>query len=244
MRQFGLNDLELIETLFEQLPASPFFIKDRDLRYVAANQAMADLCGVARARDIYGKRVGDFFPADLAQSYEMLDRQVISSGRAITDVLHRSVKAGSEHAWLLFARVPVRDSEGNSLGVAATSRRLPSGLVSEAGYDGLRRATDRLRAEFDRPLRLEQLAQLAGTSASQLERNFRKIFMTSPRAFLHRIRIQEARRLLEETDARISAVAQECGFADQSAFTRSFVTSVGATPTQYRRRYRLKAGSY
>lgn len=241
MRQLGFIGVELIETLFEQLPGSPFFIKDRELHYVAANQAMADLCGVAHPRDIYGKRVGDFFPAELARPYEALDREVISTGRPITDVLHRTVDAGSEGAWLLFARLPVRGADGNLAGVAATSRRLPPGVASENCLQKLRLVTDRLRMEFDQPLRLPQLARLAGMSPSQLERNFRKIFVMSPRKFLHRIRIQEARRLLEDSDVKISSVAQDCGFADQSAFARSFSAAVGLTPTQYRRQFKGKA---
>ena len=235
LRRFGINDLELIEALFGQLSGSPFFIKDRSLRYVAANPAMAALCGVTRPSDLYGRHVGEFFPAELAPSYEALDREVISAGRSITDVLHRSVEAGAGHAWLLFARVPVRDADGGCIGVAGTSRRLRPGLVGEASYERLHQVTQQLRSAFDQPLRLAELAQEAGTSPSQLERDFRRIFAVSPRGFLHRIRMQEARRLLEDSDATISAIAQECGYADQSAFTRRFAAEMGVTPTQYRR---------
>jgi AraC-like DNA-binding protein len=235
MRQFGINDLELIESLFDQLPGSPFFVKDEVLRYVAANQAMADLCGVPSGIALHGKRVGNFFPAELAESYEALDREVIASGHAITDVLHRSMEAGAEPAWLLFARIPVRAADGRCIGVAATSRRLRSGLVSEASYERLRLITARLRGDFDQPLRLDQLAEEAGTSPSQLERDFRRIFAMNPRDFLHRIRMQNARRLLEETSASVSAIAQDCGYADQSAFTRRFARSFGMAPRDYRR---------
>ena len=242
MRKIGINDLELMEALFEQLPGSPFFIKDRHLRYVAANPAMAELCGVQRPRDLYGKRVGDFFPAPLARSYEELDREVISTGRPFTDVLQRSLEAGRANAWLLFSRVPVRAADGRCIGVGAASRRLRPGLVGEASYERLQQATLRLRTQFDRPLRLNQLAAAVGTSPSQLERDFRRIFAMSPRDFLHRVRMQQARRLLDETDAGISAVAQECGYADQSAFTRRFATDVGVTPSRYRQLKRREGG--
>lgn len=229
-----------MEALFGQLPSSPFFIKDRDLLYVAANPAMAELCGVKRPQDLYGRRVADFFPTALARSYEALDHEVISTGRSIVDVLHRSVEAGAGPAWLLFARVPVRAADCGCIGVAGTSRRLRPGLVSEASYERLYRVTERLRAAFDQPLRLAELARDTGTSPSQLERDFRRIFAMSPRDFLHRIRMQEARRLLEDSDAAISAIAQECGYADQSAFTRRFAAEVGVTPTRYRREARTE----
>jgi len=241
MRKIGNNDLELLEALFEQLPGSPFFIKDRDLRYVAANPAMAELCGVRRPRDLYGKCVGDFFPEALAQSYEELDREVIASGRPVTDVLQRSVEGGRADAWLLFSRMPVRDADGSCVGVAGTSRRLRPGLVGEGSFARLQQVTRRLRSEFDRPLRLGELARQAGSSPSQLERDFRRIFAMSPRDFLQRLRMQHARRLLEETGVSVSAIAQECGYADQSAFTRRFAADIGATPTKYRQLKRKAA---
>ena len=238
MRPFGHNDLELVEALFAQLPTSPFFIKDIDLRYIAANQAMAELCGVKRARDLIGRRVADFFPVDLAQSYEMMDAEVISVGRPIIDVLHRSVEARGDDAWLLFARAPVRDRDGHCVGVAATARRLRPGLISHASYERLRAVTERLRRQFDQPLGLRELAAAVGTSPSQLERDFLKVFARGPRDFLHSVRMREARRRLEDGDARIADIAQECGYADQSAFTRRFAAEVGQTPTQYRRKMR------
>jgi AraC-like DNA-binding protein len=239
MRRFGYNDLELVEGLFGQLSESPFFIKDLDLRYVAANRAMAALCGAAHTRDLYGKRATDFFPAPLAVQYEGLDHQVISTGRRMTNVLDRSVGIGGAAAWLLFARIPVRAADGSCLGVAATSRRLRQGLISEATYQRLQRVSDRLRTRFDQPLRLAQLATEAGTSASQLERDFRKLFSITPRDFLHELRLEEARRRLEESDESVSSIAHACGYADHSAFTRRFVQAVGTTPSKYRRQSNL-----
>jgi AraC-like DNA-binding protein len=40
---------------------------------------------------------------------------------------------------------------------------------------------------------------------------------------------------LRDTDAPIAAVAMECGYSDQSAFTRKFHQTVGVSPSEYRR---------
>lgn len=237
MRRLGITDLDLLESLFEQLPGSPFFVKDRGLRYVAANTAMAKLCGVSCPRELYGRRVDEFFPADLAKRYEELDADVLSSGRAMTNMLESSMSSEGETAWLLYARVPVRAADGSTVGVTATSRRLKLGWVSEESYRRLSVVTERLRREFRKPLRLAMLAAEVGASASQLERDFRKLFSTTPQAFLQQIRMQEAMSLLQDQSASIAGIAHECGFADQSAFARRFKIIAGVTPSRYRRRF-------
>lgn len=234
MRLLGLADLELLEQLFEQLPHCPFFVKDRELRYVAANSAMARLCGLRRPSELYGKKAQSFFPDGLARRYEALDRQLLANGRAITNKLELS-GAGVESAWLLYSRVPVKDWGGEIVGVAGSSRRLGRPDGADPTYRRLAKIAERLREQSDRTLRLDELADMAGISKSQLERDFLRLFALTPRAFLQHARLERALRLLE-TEMSIAAIAYECGYADHSAFTRRFRESIGTSPLQYRRR--------
>lgn len=234
MRQLGTTDLELLETLFEHLADCPFFVKDQELKYVAANGAMARLCGVPSVAKLYGLSVADFFPAALAARYEALDAQVLASGRAIANVLEQSTAPGGEPTWLLYSRAPVRALDGTTVGVAASSRRLKRADLGEAACRRLEVLTERLAREFDKPLRLADLAAQVDCAASQLERDFRRLFSMTPQAFLHQARLKEAMRRLEDKSRTIASIAHECGYADQSAFTRRFLQVTGLTPTQYR----------
>lgn len=237
MRRLGINDLDLLEAVFEQLPNSPFFVKDKELRYCAANTAMAQLCGVKRPQNLYGRRASDFFPASLAQRYEMLDEQVLWGGSPMTNMLDRTMVARGEPAWLLFSRLPVRDGDGSIVGVVATSRRLKPQSGAQQIYDRIAAITERMRREFDEPLRLDELAQEAGVSKSQLERDFLRLFSMSPRAFLQQVRLERALQMLEATDHSIAQIAYECGYADHSAFTRRFQKIFGVHPRGYRAQY-------
>lgn len=232
-RMLGNLDLALIEAIFEQQPDCPFFVKDARLRYVAVNSAMLHLCGVKDRAAMIGKTASEFFPALAKERYELLDRQVLTKGAAITEQLELVRNTRSIATWILFARIPVRDRAQQVVGIVGTSRILSSDRRSTMQYSRLTRVLDLVRLHFAKPLDLKRLAAMAGVSASQLERDFFKVFRTTLRAYHRRMRLEAALKLLQ-TRKGISEVAHEIGYADHSAFTRQFRQSYGITPGAYR----------
>ena len=68
-------------------------------------------------------------------------------------------------------------------------------------------------------------------------RRFSKATGMSPLEYVHRLRIEETKQMLETGDAPVEAVAAEVGYQDTSFFGRLFRRRVGLTPAQYRRRF-------
>lgn len=91
---------------------------------------------------------------------------------------------------------------------------------------------------LDRPLRLEDLAAEAGLSVSQFSLLFRRRFGTSPMRYLDGLRMQAARRLLEQSALSVQAVAERVGFEDPLYFSRRFKRHLGSSPSAYRVRAR------
>ena len=60
--------------------------------------------------------------------------------------------------------------------------------------------------------------------------------LKAPSQYLSRMRIQRALSLLQETILPVSEVAKECGFTDESYFSRVIRRSVGDTPKRFRER--------
>lgn len=229
-------DLGLVTGLFTRQEASPFFIKDATLRYVAVNPAMARLCGARSVNAMIGKRASAFFPAAEAARYEVLDTAVLTGGTPITDKLEFAIGHGAQ-AWLLFSRLPVRDAEGQIIGVAASARWLADVARTRPSYARAAAAVEELEARFESPLDIVGLAGKCGVSVSQLERDFRSLFGMAPQRYLHKLRIERALILLAG-NASVASIAQACGYADQSAFTRRFRTDKGQTPSEWRQRHR------
>ena len=81
------------------------------------------------------------------------------------------------------------------------------------------------------------MMDIAGLPERSFVRRFSKATGMSPLEYVHRLRIEEAKQILEASDAPVEAVAEEVGYQDTSFFGRLFRKRVGMTPAQYRRRF-------
>jgi len=93
----------------------------------------------------------------------------------------------------------------------------------------------RLHDEFRDNLRMRDLANDAGVHPVHLARVFRSVEKQTPGDYLQRLRIRAACDLLGRWDCSLATIAADCGFADQSHFTRVFRKLAGTTPAQFRR---------
>jgi AraC-like DNA-binding protein len=86
---------------------------------------------------------------------------------------------------------------------------------------------------------VEQLAHQIGISPSHLRRHFHKLLGCSPREYLNRLRLDEARQLLENSDLPVTEIAERIGFLSAPHFNRLFKQTFGLPPAQYRHLSRL-----
>jgi transcriptional regulator GlxA family with amidase domain len=86
-------------------------------------------------------------------------------------------------------------------------------------------------------LGVDALAARAGMSPRNFARVYAKRMGTTPAKAVERLRVDAARRALEETDASIESIADRCGFGDEERMRRSFLRSLGVPPRHYRARF-------
>jgi AraC family transcriptional regulator len=101
-----------------------------------------------------------------------------------------------------------------------------------------RRVTDRLLDEIKGDPRVAELAALSGLSVSHFMRAFKRTTGVPPHRWLLVQRAKRAKELLLGTHMTISAIAVECGFADQSHLTRIFSKIYGVGPAAWRKQWR------
>jgi transcriptional regulator GlxA family with amidase domain len=89
----------------------------------------------------------------------------------------------------------------------------------------------------DKPLPVERLARGVGMSARTLSRWCREHLAESPAEMVRRMRIDEARRLLEETSLPLKDITARTGLGDASTMWRAFTRRLGVTPAAYRQRF-------
>jgi AraC family transcriptional regulator len=101
-----------------------------------------------------------------------------------------------------------------------------------------RRVTSRLLDNLKDDPSLSELASLCGLSRSHFIRAFKQTTGLPPHRWLMMQRVSRARALLVGSEMPISLIALECGFADQSHFTRVFSRVFGRAPGALRRHLR------
>jgi AraC-like DNA-binding protein len=103
------------------------------------------------------------------------------------------------------------------------------------------RAIERLRQDFDKPLRVEQLARELGMSVSGFHYHFKAVTAISPLQFQKQLRLQEARRLMMSQDLDATSVAYRVGYNDASHFNREYKSVFGVPPMRDVQRLREAA---
>jgi AraC family transcriptional regulator, arabinose operon regulatory protein len=98
----------------------------------------------------------------------------------------------------------------------------------------VQKALEKMRLYFHQPIRVVELAQLAGMSESHFSRQFKAAIGTSPIDWLRRERINQAKRRLIESDDPDKEIARQVGYADQFFFSKDFKRMTKLTPTQFR----------
>lgn len=81
------------------------------------------------------------------------------------------------------------------------------------------------------------MVRLAGMAERTFKRRFQEATGMSPLAYVHTLRVEEAKHMLETGDAPIETIAGEVGYEDASFFSRLFRNRVNLTPAQYRKRF-------
>jgi AraC-like DNA-binding protein len=118
-------------------------------------------------------------------------------------------------------------------------------ILKQIALDGsstnqIRNVITQITNNYEKSLRVEELADAANMSVSSLHRHFKEVTAMSPIQFQKQLRLQEARRLLllESTDA--ADVAFRVGYESPSQFSREYSRMFGYPPREDIKRLRAK----
>lgn len=128
-------------------------------------------------------------------------------------------------------------SIGSLLGVLVRHRQ-DAASASEPLPARFRSAFERMRLYSHLPLRIGELARMAGVGESTFTRVFRECMGRSPMEWLRLQRLALAQRRLVESDDAMKDVARQSGWGDPFHFSKDFKRLTGMTPSAYRRQER------
>jgi AraC-like DNA-binding protein len=226
-----------LSALFATLPMIAFLAKDKESRFVCANSRTLKIFNLEHEWQMLGKMDRDFFPRELAASFVDEDRRVMRTGKTRTYYSQMVPDISGPLNWYVVSVSPLRDVRGHICGIALVLYDMHEvGGVAQP-FQQLEPALRHLHTRFREAIETKQLAALTHLSERQFTRLFHKLLGEPPMRYLIRQRIRAACQDLIATNHTAGAIALECGFYDQSAFTRAFRAQTGLTPAAYRQHH-------
>lgn len=114
------NEQKFLQILMDNIPDSIYF-KDKDFRYTKINQAQADDLKLESVEVAKGKHIGEFIDEEEAQYTQKSDEKVILRGESIINK-EEEYKEGAGFRYFNTTKVPVRDDNGEIVGLVGVSR--------------------------------------------------------------------------------------------------------------------------
>ncbi|MGQ5633883.1 MULTISPECIES: GlxA family transcriptional regulator [unclassified Streptomyces] len=145
----------------------------------------------------------------------------------VEEDLDRDVALAVARHLVVFLRRPGNQAQFSAQLAAQTARREPLREVQ-------RWITEHLAGD----LTVDALAARARLSPRHFARAFREETGMTPGRYVDRVRLEHARRLLEDGPAGIEEIARASGYGTPEAMRRAFVKAFGTSPAEYRRRFR------
>ncbi|MER6537791.1 GlxA family transcriptional regulator [Streptomyces sp900105755] len=155
----------------------------------------------------------------------------------VEEDLGRDVALTVARHLVVFLRRPGNQAQFSAQLAAQTAQRAPLREVQLGAPPTPFRQWGRITEHPDDDLSVEALAARAALSPRHFARAFQAETGTTPGRYVDRVRLEHARRLLEDTGDGVEEVSRASGYGTPEAMRRAFLRTLGATPAEYRRRF-------
>ena len=226
-----------VSQLFDYLPDTLYFAKDRELRLMAGNRAFVERCGFSSEEEMIGHRDEEIFSKEMAEKYQEDDRKVIASAQPLVEIVELFPDRLGEPEWFITDKIPLHYQSGEVAGVCGMVRSFEGVRNALQPYLDLRPVTEFLKENYMHKVSRPDLANRVGMSVRKLQRRFQATFQTTPQRYVGKLRVLEACELLAGSNLPVTEIALKVGFYDHSAFSKKFSELMGVSPRDYRKRF-------
>jgi PAS domain S-box-containing protein len=140
------EERNLLRSLIDNLP-DYIYVKDTQYRYAIDNIAHRKFLGVRTEQEVIGKRITDFFPPALVEQFARDDQRIIENGEVLLNREEPLLDAQGRKRWHSTTKVPLRNNEGQIVGLVGisrdiTERKEAEEKLQEANAELARRKTE------------------------------------------------------------------------------------------------------
>ena len=182
----AMEDRDLFRTLINYLPDSIYF-KNRESRFVIANEATARKMQVRTPSDLIGSRDEDFFDAAMSSVARGEERDIMATGRPITNRIHREPWKEGHSTWTRISKFPWYASDGSVKGIVGISSDVTELIEAQHRYRDIAGKLDERNRALEKETDLAREVQQALQPVSIPDRVWKLEDGTVRRAHFHQV---------------------------------------------------------
>ena len=235
LRRIGAAPPEMIE-LFDYVDDLLLWVKDAAGHYQWVNTAFLLNFSIGSRAEILGRTDFDICGEILANQYRIDDERVLRGERILSRV---ELVGRFDHTsrWCVTSKIPLHDAKGKIVGTMGVTRPLAQLSAVALKDSPLSMAVRYVTQHYNESISNQKLANICGLSVRAFERHFQATYRMSPHEYVRSLRVRMSCSALVFTRKRLSEIAAETGFADQSHFTKEFRRLMGQTPSANRLKF-------
>jgi PAS domain S-box-containing protein len=98
------------------------YIKNKDSRFIVANEKLAETVGVKSWKELIGKTDHDFYPKDLANMFRIDELEVLNSGNSLLNKIEKGLDPKGKEIWVSSSKIPIFDEKRSVVGIVGIGR--------------------------------------------------------------------------------------------------------------------------
>lgn len=142
----------LFESLMEQT-ADRIYIKDRESKFVAASQALAEIHGIENRHDIEGKSDFDLFSIEHAQQAYDDEQEILRTGKPLINIIEKETWEDGSVTWVSTSKAPLHLQSGKLVGIMGISRDVTAEKLAQEklaeNEQHLREQNEIMRSDYE-----------------------------------------------------------------------------------------------
>jgi PAS domain S-box-containing protein len=143
------EERNLLRSLIDNLP-DYIYVKDTQYRYAIDNIAHRKFLGARTEQEVIGKRITDFFPPELVEQFARDDQRIIENGEVLLNREEPLFDAQGRKRWHSTTKVPLRNNEGQIIGLVGISRDITERKEAEEKLQEANAELARRKAEVEK----------------------------------------------------------------------------------------------
>ena len=183
---------------------------------------------------------------------ELFPEVELVDGSIITEEHHIYSSGGANSYWNLLLHLVEKYTNRETAILASKYFAIDIDRDSQAAFamfkgqkehndDGILKAQEYIEKNIQDKISVEELADMVSIGRRSFERRFKQATNNSVLEYIHRVKIEAAKRSFENSRKNINEVMFDVGYTDTKAFRTIFKKITGLTPVEYRNKYHKQA---